>query len=197
MNRRLLVCSLGPFLAGLSACVSLERPPADKRRYLLEAARPEAAAPAGDRVLCVPTFHVVSPWAGAGFTRRLPNGVVAVDFDAEFLVPPGTALAEAARRWLAAAGVFGAVVGEGSRALITHWLEADVLELSIDQRAEASPYAVLEIDFLLLDRERRIVRRARLSQRIPMADALPATAVEAWGRGLARILAALEQKLEG
>ncbi|MEZ5965137.1 MAG: hypothetical protein R3F56_14985 [Planctomycetota bacterium] len=179
----------------LTACVSLERPAADKRRFLLAAARPERNEPAADGVLSIPNFHVLAAWAGPGITRRHADGTVSVDFDAEFFVPPGLALAEIARTWLGDAGVCRAVTADDSHLPPTHWLEGDVLELCVDERRAGAPVAVLAIDLFLVDRERRPVHRFVLRKSAALADARAATAVSALNDALAAWLADLESEL--
>lgn len=184
-----------PLLLLVTACVSLDRPAAEKRRYLLAASRSTRASPAADGVLAVPAFHVLSAWAGPGFTRRRPDGTVTVDFDSEFFVPPGTALAEIARTWLGDAGLCAAVTGEASRLSPTFWLEGDVLELCIDETDPGAARAVLAVHLVLLDRDRRVRHQVELRQTRPLADAKPATALLAWNEELAACLAQLEDEL--
>lgn len=179
----------------MTACLSLDRPAAGKRRFLLEATRAQTLAAPGEDHLVVPMFHTVAAWAGPGFARRRADGAVEVDFYAEFFVPPSTALAEISRRWLADAGLFATVSSEASRLPATHWLEADVLELSVDERNPNAPRTVLELEFVLFDRERRVVHRARVHNHGSIDDTQPETVIAAWNRGLAAILTEFEAGL--
>ena len=182
-------------VATLTACFNFDRPPADKRRFLLEASRPEASAPAGVRHLIVGTFHVQAPWAGQGFVHRLAGGEVRTDFTHEFFVPAGVALTEITRRWLGDAGLFASVRHEGSRAPATHWLEGDVLELSVDARVPNARKAVLEIEFVLLDANRMVLHRARVQKQSPLRDDAAETIVAGWNACIAAALGEFETSL--
>lgn len=181
-----------PLLIG---CVSLERPAADQRRFVLEAPRPtqEAAAPTGH--LAVLAFRANPTWASAGFVHRTTTGDVEADFHAEFFVPPAVMVADATRRWLADAGLFATVTGDGSRVAPTHALEADVTDLYVDGRG-AEPAAVLGVEFLLLDAERRsLVLHASFSHRTPLRDLRPETIAKGWSVALAAVLVDFEAAL--
>jgi hypothetical protein len=196
MTIRFGCAALAVFVA---ACFNLDRPPADKRRFLLDAARagarPAPAAGPADSHLTVAAFRVQAPWAANGFVHRLRGGELRADFTHEFFVPAGVMLAEITRRWLVDAGLFTSARPEGSRAPATHWLEADVLELSVDARDPAARAAVLEIEFVLLDDARRAVQRARHAHRAPLRDDAPETIVAGWNTCLAAVLTALEASL--
>jgi len=182
-----------PLLA-LAACVSLERPPAAKRRFVLDVRRPEASPPAADGCLLVVPFRVLAPWAGPGFVHLRPGGEVEADFLHEFFVPPGVMLADCARRWFADAGLFVAAVGEGSRVAPTLVLEADVLTLALDHR-EGAAAAVLEVDAFVVDAQRRLVYRGRHGHRAALAGEGPEAAVAAFERCTAAVLAEVERAL--
>ena len=186
-NQRVsFVCGMA-ILTPLAACFSLDRPPADKRRFLLEATRPDQRPAAGDRHLMVAAMHVQEPWAGPGFVHRLPGGELRADYTHEFFVPAGVMLAQITRRWLVDAGLFASAGGESSRVQPTHWLEADVLELSVDARTPNDVHAVLEVEFVLLD-EHRIAHRARFKHREPLHDDRAETIVAGWNACIAAVL---------
>lgn len=181
-----------PILLG---CVSLDRPAADQRRFVLEAPRPTQEAAAATGHLAVLAFHANPTWANAGFVHRARTGDVEADFHAEFFVPPAVMVADATRRWLADAGLFATVTGDGSRVAPTHALEADVTELYVDGRG-AEPAAVLAVEFLLLDAERRaLVLHLRCSHRTSLADLRPETIAQGWSAALAAVLAEFEAAL--
>lgn len=184
----LLLCLLAP------SCVSLDRPAADKRRFLLEATRTTAQTPAPLGHLLVRTFHAQAPWAGPGFVTRMPGGAVETDFYQEWFAPIGAQVGEMTRRWLAASGLFATVTGDGSQVHGTHLLEGDLLELSIDRRGDA-PAAVLRLEVVVLNSDRSVTLHAVLEQRQALRDLEPATVVAAWQAGLSAALSELETKL--
>ena len=179
----------------LLGCVNLDRPAADQRRFVLEAPRPtrEAAAAAGH--LAVLAFHANPTWASAGFVHRTRAGDVEADFHAEFFVPPAVMVADATRRWLADAGLFAIVTGDGSRVPPTHALQGEVTDLYVDART-GEPAAVLGVEFLLQEAEQRaLVHHVRLSHRTPLADLRPETIAQGWNVALAGVLTQLEAQL--
>jgi len=186
---------LAALLGLLAACLSIDRPALDKRRFLLEVSRPEASPAAAYGSLVVAPFHVQAPYAGGGFVHRRGGGEVVADFHTEFFVPPGVLLANLTRRWLGDAGLFATVAGDGTRLPPTHVLEADVLALCVDERPPEGPHAVLELEVVVLDVERRLVYRDRLTDRQTLADLTPETIVSGWNRCGAAVLATLEERL--
>lgn len=179
----------------LLGCVSLDRPAADQRRFVLEAPRPTREAVATTGHLAVLAFHANPTWASAGFVHRARTGDVEADFHTEFFVPPAVMVADATRRWLADAGLFASVTGDGSRVPPTHALEGDVTDLYVDARG-AEPAAVLGVEFLLLDAERRsLALHVRLSHRAPLADLQPEAIARGWNAALAAVLREFEAAL--
>ncbi len=185
------ICLLVPLLTG---CVSLDRPPATKRRFVLEATRPEPQPAAAAGHLAVLAFSANPTWASAGFVHRTAAGDVEADFHTEFFVPPTVMIAGATRRWLQDAGLFATVMGDGSRVQFTHALEGDVTDLYVDAR-EPQPAAVLGVEFLLLDERRSLVRHSRIVQRATLADLRPETIAQGWNTALAQTLTELEKAL--
>lgn len=177
-----------------TGCFSLERPTADKRRFLLETARPTSEPAAAAGTLVVRGFHAQPPFAGPGFVTRLPGGAVETDFYHEWFAPLGAQLGEATRRWLGSSGLFAAVIHDGSQVLPTHLLEGDLLELSIDRSATPAQ-AVLQLEVVVLGSTRDIVLHTKLLRREALREAAPEAAVAAWQTCLAGALHDLEAQL--
>lgn len=182
-------------LVSASACsLGLERDPPEQARYLIGATRPAVEAPPpDDGVVEVRAFHAASPLATIRFLYRIGAHRYETDFYREFLVAPELAISDAARAWLAAAGVATAVVAPGSRVDPTHVLEGDVTELYGDFRSGTGPRAVLVIRAALVERTtEKVLLQATYAESEPIAsadaDGLPA----AWSTALARVLERLE-----
>lgn len=112
--RRALI--LAPLLLG--ACSILpDRPNIPVRRYNLAPERPSRRAPGRNApVLLVRGLRGVPGLQEVGLRRRLADGSFAIAPFEEWLAPPGDLAESALRAWLAASGLFAAVVAPGTRA---------------------------------------------------------------------------------
>ena len=136
-------------LAG-GCSLGLERDAPESARFLIDAQRPErSTATDGEAVLEVGRFHAASAYATSEFVYRRSDHGYQTDYYRGFLVAPELAIGDAARQWLADAGVASAVVDAGGLVMPTHSLEGDVTALYGDFRAE--PAAVLELRIALID----------------------------------------------
>lgn len=180
------------FLLCLGGCVRLDRPAPERNTFVLDVARP-AVEQGGEGRLQVRRLEVFSRFSGTGFVYRLGELNYAADFYNRFLSLPGTLLAEEARQWLAAAGLFESVVSQGPA---DYLLEGEVSALYGDFREK--PQAVLEIRFTLLEAggaRPRILIQQTYRQAVPMAVNSPEFLVNGWNEGLADILTSLEGDL--
>lgn len=179
-------------------CISFDRAPLPKRRYLLHAERPEAQPAAAEGpVLVVPSFRVSPAFAGLGFVTRNGDGTLDVSLVDEFLVDPGELVADATRTWLLHSGRVHALVHDGSFVRPTHRLEADVAELSCDRSGDA-PVARIALRAALLDvrgGDAALLWSGELAETEPVADDSDRALVDAWSAALARLLAELERQL--
>lgn len=101
--------------AGLAGCSVLPKTPyVEQTQWPLIVKRPETfPRRANGRVLAV---RDVTPAPGLdqrGLQWLLPNGSVHVDFYNQWAVPPAQAVTTDLQQWLAASGLFSAVVGGG------------------------------------------------------------------------------------
>jgi ABC-type uncharacterized transport system auxiliary subunit len=189
---------LGTLVAAL-AC-SFSQPVPRPARYVLGVERAGDPVPGGAGVLEMGRVGVASPFERQRFIYRTAETSFASDFYRQFESPPGALVRAATRDWLAASGLFSAVLDRGGEVAPDWWLEAEVQSLYADLREGTTPSAVLGVEFRLLDARSRAPELAfqrRYSESVAAASPRAEDLVAAWSGILARILAELESDLRG
>jgi hypothetical protein len=133
--------------------------------------------------------------AGPGLEQRglqtlRADGAVSVAFSDEWAVPPAEGVEAALRAWLAASGLFVAVLAPGSRQRADLILESELTVLVFDQGAKRARAA---LSFVLLNgavSPTRVLTQATAAADAPVAS--DATAEQVAGQRLA-LAAAFEQ----
>jgi len=174
--------------------------PRNEQCFILEAVRQgNPARPISEGSLEVHRFSVDAGFATKSLVYRLGEFRYEADYYRQFLISPGTMIAERTRDWLADSGLFGAVLPVGSRIVPDYTLEGNVIALYGDFVDESAPVAVMEIRSFLVEngkgRERVI-----FSQTYKAASAVPSRAtddfIDAMNRSLVEILTRLEADLQ-
>ena len=169
----------------------------EKQYYMLDALRSgEPVASQVDATLAVRRFSVDMAFAGRNMVYRLGDLQYESDYYHEFLVAPGIIISEKTRDWLAASGLFKAVLPVGSGIEPTYTLLGGVTTLYGDFTKESAPSAVIEIRFFLLGRSRHNVifsQTYRAARDIPTRTADDFAA--ALNQDLVEILTRLEADL--
>lgn len=176
----------------LAACSGspLDKPPVEQRYYTLDVERPAPPRTGGTDVLAVRRFRASPGYEGRELVFATGQGAFRTDFYNVFFSAPAAMIGNEAREWLAASGIFQAVVAATSQA-DPRW----ALEGSLVAAYGEPGRAVLETQFLLLDvraADAPVVMERTYRETVPVSD----DAASALAAGLNRALAATLVRLE-
>ncbi len=179
------------FLAGTAALGGCSLRPA----YVQRSTWPLGIAPPEQRprrtrgkVLMVGDFQAAPGLDQLGVQWLNQDGSVHVDFYNLWAVAPAQAAANDARRWLAASGLFAAVIGPDSRLAADLTLEGELMVFSADPRVRRGRAA---LSITLLNQRAapvRVLTQRTLSSAAPMPTDTPASVVAAQRAALAGVL---------
>jgi cholesterol transport system auxiliary component len=178
-------------MAALGGCSVLpQRPYLEKRDWPLEAMRSAVVVPrAGAPVLLVRTLRAAPGLEARGLQSLQPDGSVRVDpYEA-------WSVADQLRRWLAASGLFGAVLAPGSRAHADLVLEGELLTLIADPVHGVSRAALGVVLLDVRPAAARLRLQAEIRSEAPLT-AMTGPGVAASGcAALAALLGLVEQRV--
>lgn len=171
MRRRLVLAS-ALLVAGCSLLPS--QPYVQRRNWPLVVRRPTTLAPrANGKVLLVRTVSAAPELATRGLQWLQRDGSVHVDYYEQWSVLPADGVDDDLREWLAASGLYAAVLAPGSR------LNADlVLEAQLDTFIADIPAGVARVALgLVLLNQQPATTKVVLQRRIEAQATLAGTAV--------------------
>lgn len=173
-----------------------------------------SATPAAPVTLKVRRVRLSRQYEGQELVYRRSALVYEPDYYNLFFVPPGSMFTDAARRWLARAGIFDQVVDSASALDATYVLEGvvnalygDFPEGAAEVAAAADParaaggdsaVAVLEVQFFLLRpgvENSDVVYQRTFVKSAPLAGRTPEDLVHGWNVACAETLGELEADL--
>lgn len=182
-----------------TGCSLLRRPLPERQQFVLEAARPDVVpTPAAGPLVLLRPFRPSPRLDGPRFVYRLGTERFVSDFYHVFWSVPEDLVADQARRWLDASGLFGAVVDGATTARPAYLLEGALAELYADFSTGSPANAVIAMRFALIDVARVPTavsfHRDYTAETVAASDA-PEDIVRAWNTGLAEILTSFERDL--
>lgn len=197
MKRRLFLLAplLAPLVAG--ACSLLpDRPYPQKRDWPLTVRRPEVPPPrAGGHTLLVRSVTAAPGLEERGLRTLQPDGSLRVAYYEQWITPPAAGVEESLRRWLAASGLFAAVLAPGSRADADFVLEGELTALWSEPAAHR---ATAGLAFALLDQrhgDATVLTQQSVTGAAPQVKPDAVASVEAQRAALAAAFAQVERAL--
>lgn len=193
MRRRLVIAA--PFL--LASCSVLPKQPyLAQRNWPLVIRRPQTRpARRGGRVLLVRTLNAGPGLETRGLKTLHADGSMSSDFYEQWVVPPAQAVQDDLQHWLAASGIFAAVVGQGSLISADLVLEGELTALWAEpeqKRARATiSYSVLNQKGI----RDRVVAQAVATAAAPLAGTTAPQEVAAERQALIEVFGQIEHRL--
>jgi len=172
----------------------------NEQHFILEAVRQGGPVqPVADGSLEVHRFSIDAAFMTKNLVYRLGEFKYEADYYRQFLVPPGTMIADRTRDWLADSGLFRIVLPVGSRIVPTYTLEGNVTALYGDFADETAPSAVMEIRVFLLENaggQEKVVFSETYRATAPVSSRATDDFIDALNRSLMEILIRLEADLQ-
>jgi ABC-type uncharacterized transport system auxiliary subunit len=156
LSRRIVLLGSG-VLAGCSVLPA--RPYQERREWPLDVPPPQAAGGMGRKVLLLRALRGAPGMDTRGLRTILPDGAERIANWEEWAVPPPQGVEEDLRQWLAASGLFAAVVMPGSTVKADLVLEGELLALAADLPT-GSARAALSVVLLREPGSRPVLQRS-------------------------------------
>jgi cholesterol transport system auxiliary component len=195
MKRRWLLGGV----AALGGCSLLPQAPyVQKRDWPLDVRRDAALPPRrGGRILLVRNVQAAPGLEQRGLQWLQRDGSLHVDFYEQWAVPPAEAVADDLRRWLADAGLFGAVVAAGSRLNADFVLEGEVNTFMADLRTDTARASLAIVLYDQRPNPTRLLLQKTESAEVKLAGTDAPALAEGMKAALVEVLRRTEQEVAG
>jgi cholesterol transport system auxiliary component len=195
MKRRWLLGGV----AALGGCSLLPQAPYVQKRDWPLAVRRDAALPPrrGGRILLVRNMQAAPGLEQRGLQWLQRDGSLHVDFYEQWAVPPAEAVADDLRRWLADAGLFGAVVAAGSRLNADFVLEGEVNTFMADLRTGTARASLAIVLYDQRPNPTRLLLQKTESAEVKLAGTDAPALAEGMKAALVEVLRRTEQDVAG
>lgn len=181
-------------LSGCGGFLS-ERAYVPTREWPLLVTRPSVSPPPPDApVLAVRSLRAAPGLEVRGLPTLQRDGSLTRAPYEQWLVPPGEGVEDALRRWLAASGLYSAVLAPGSRVIADQILEGELTALWIDKR-DGLAHAGLGLVVLAGGEQQRLVLQQTFAATAAASGAGAADAVAALHQALQRLFVEIEAAL--
>ena len=144
--------------------------------------------------LKVRRFSLSNPYLGKELVYRKSDFRYESDFYNKFLVSPADNLRSQTRFWLERSGLFQNIISTSSHIKECWVLEGVINELYGDYRSQAK--AVIQIHFFLMNKDGDVFFEKEYTEGIKLRKKKPYNLIEAYGKGLAKILISLENDID-
>ena len=195
MRRRWLIGAA----SGLAGCSILPtRPYLEKRDWPLDVRRPAALPPdPRGKVLLVRTLRAAPGLEARGLQVLQADGSIRTEFYEQWSVPPADAVEDVLRRWLAASGLFSAVLAPGSRLRADLALEGELLALLAQPQDRVSRVALGLVLLDLRPSPVRVLVQAEVTATAPLGSGEPSAVAHAGQAALATAMQRVEARIAG
>lgn len=180
-----------------TGCVKLNRPPLDRKYYVVSVAGNATQVKGGDKTLVVRRFQISPRYQDNELVYRTGKAAYTADYYNSFFVPPAEMMTEELRRWFAGSGLFKNVIAPSSLASGGLILEGMINSLYGDYQ-DAHPAAVVEMQFFLIDNRKEntpIIYSRTFKEKIRLNSKNGEELVEGMSKGVENIFSALEKDL--
>lgn len=195
-GRRAVLTAAVAIPFGLAGCGLSERPYLERREWPLAVARPAALPPPRHAPTLLLRVLRAGPAVQArGLQTIQPDGSVQTAFYDEWAAPPAEAVEASLRAWLAASGLFAAVLAPGSRATPDLVLEGELVALVADPGAGVARASLSYVLLRGVGLADMVVTQAAPVATAPLAGRTPAEEVAAMRAAVATLCGEVERGL--
>jgi cholesterol transport system auxiliary component len=183
--------------ASVAGCSVLPaRPYLEKREWPLDVRRPETLPPnPKGKVLLVRTLRAAPGLEARGLQVVQSDGSIRTDFYEEWSVPPADAMEDVLRRWLAASGLFSAVLAPGSRLRADLALEGELLSLLATPATHVSRASLGLVLLDLRPSPVRVLLQADAAATAPIEAVGPPGLAQAGQAAVSRLMMLVERRI--